>query len=232
MPASIWFQPEFHDVTVDNFPSVASYLAMLSTVGLPCWHLMVVPDTEGAGAERALEFAAQLHKWQSHGHKLHLHGFRHHANLTQTRSWSGRLALRLTNGEAEFAGLDYHASNHLLQCALEAWYKLDLGTPNGFVPPTWFGNAYLLKQCQANGLSSYGSRWFIWQNQMGTLFSPAFSCAGLPSWAQILVRRAGQIYAHIRWGRPRVVLHPCDFTPSHLSATLSLIRSLAAKPHI
>ena len=155
---------------------------------------------------------------------MHLHGCRHKASRIFPRSISGRLALAMTSGEAEFAGLGNEHSEALLREAWEAWQALDVGEPESFVPPTWHDNPWLRSQCQALGIGTYGGRWHVWQGYR-RIWSPPFSCAGLPSAAQSLVRFASRFY--VFGGLPRLVLHPVDFSPQCRASTLAWLRKLS-----
>ena len=117
MGESSLFVPEFHDASVHNFESVDQLLQELMSQGPTQWHIMVIPSTEGATPQRVQAFTQQLRAWLDHGHYLHVHGFQHHASPGSRRSWLGWLALRCTQNEAEFAGLNAHDSSNLLDRA-------------------------------------------------------------------------------------------------------------------
>ena len=214
---------EFHDVHALNQGEVASMLQELQALGLGPWQLMVVPAIEGASEEQRQGLAARLRTWKKEGHGLHLHGCHHKASRLLPRSASGRLALALTQGEAEFAGLGEADSEALLYKAWQAWLDLDIGEPESFVPPTWHANPWLRSQCQALGIGGYGGRWHVWKGDQ-CAWSPPFSCAGLPLFAQSLVRIASRLYVFP--GLPRLVLHPVDFSPESKASTLAWVRRL------
>lgn len=234
MPLSLPFLPEFHDVDVTNFEAVARFLQQLAAGGAPSWSLMVVPDGGDADGERRVAFARQLRVWRQQGHVLHLHGCRHRADVALPRTWRGRMALKMTNNEAEFAGLDGVDSWRLLQRALVAWRVLDVGDAAGFVAPTWHDNAFLRAQCRDAGLGAYGGRARIWDLRTGaSRRSPAFSFAGLPAWSLPVVRGLAVAYIRLtekfKLPMPRLVLHPVDFAPEQAPATLALLRALLSR---
>jgi len=202
---------EFHDVQICNFSQVAVELQRFG--GGINWNLMVIPfsgDLEGEALEK---FSAQLLEWKKEGHCLYLHGYKHKADLTLKRSRLGRLALRLTNSEAEFAGLSKNDSEMLLCKALQAWQKLNAGEGEGFVAPAWYGSKTLFSLCKELGLQNYSSRFIMWNKSKGSRFSLPFSTAGLPRYAIPIVNFCEKIYLKI-YGIfgflpvPRLVKHP------------------------
>ena len=68
----------------------------------------------------------------------------------------------MTDGEAEFAGLDQDSSADLFEQALMEYGKLDCGSPMGFVPPTWHGNDHLVGHCLEHGITYCETRFHIW----------------------------------------------------------------------
>jgi len=195
---------EFHDVSVCNFSDIATELQKYgSSIS---WNLMVIPFSEGDTGK----FVFQLLEWKKSGHNLYIHGYKHKADLNLKRSLLGRLALRFTNYEAEFAGLSEDDSKMLLNKGLEAWQKLNVGEANGFVAPAWYGSLFSL--CKGLGFKNYGSRFFIWNKDNGFRFSIPFSTAGIPKFLIPIVKIGERIYLKI-YGIfsflpvPRIVLH-------------------------
>jgi predicted deacetylase len=202
---------EFHDVGICNFSQVAEELQRLG--GGRSWNLMVVPflgELEGGAFEK---FAMQILEWKKEGHCLYLHGYRHKADLNLKRSLPGRLALRLTNSEAEFAGLSKNDLRMLLDKALQAWQKLNAGEAQGFVAPAWYGSNVLFNLCKELGFENYSSRFIIWNKSRGSRLSLPFSTAGLPKCVIPFVNFCEKIYLKIYsifsfLPVPRVVKHP------------------------
>jgi peptidoglycan/xylan/chitin deacetylase (PgdA/CDA1 family) len=205
--------PEFHDISVWNFETVAAALQEPALARRGKWRLMVVPCLDGAGAERAQGFREQLAAWKGQGHALCLHGLRHKSDPELARSLVGKLILKLTNGEAEFAGLSEADSGELLRKAVLAWNNLGVGEPKALVPPTWHANAYLPQQARDLGFEFYGGRlWSLrladgeWKRE----FSVPFSFAGIPGWVACLAKVAARVCEKLpAWGPAgRLVLHP------------------------
>jgi predicted deacetylase len=200
---------EFHDITASNFLQVA---AQLHEFGSDiCWNFMVIPFFENT--ENKENFAAQLLKWKNEGHVLHLHGYKHKANLNLKRSLMGRLALRITNSEAEFAGLSKEDSKAILEKALEAWKNLNVGEARGFTAPAWYGSNALFYLCKDLGFENYSSRFIIWNRGKGSKLSVPFSTAGLPKILIPFVKIIEKIYLKFYslfsfLPVPRIVAHP------------------------
>lgn len=185
---------EFHDINANNFSQVA---AELQKCGSDIkWSLMVIPGDLAVEAPK--EFTAQLLKWKKAGHSLYLHGYVHKADLSLKRSLWGKLVLRITNFEAEFAGLSVEDSDMLLQKALQSWQRLNVGQPEDFVAPAWYGRG--------------SSRFIIWKNARNRLSIP-FSTAGIPKITVPFVNLCEKIYVKM-YGAfsflpvPRIVKHP------------------------
>jgi predicted deacetylase len=200
---------EFHDVNASNFLQAAMQLQEFGSDIR--WNFMVIPFVEDI--ENKSDFAMQLLKWKDEGHALHLHGYKHKADLNLKRSLRGRLALRLTNSEAEFAGLSKDDSKAVLEKALEAWKKLNVGEAQGFTAPAWYGSKALFCLCKDLGFESYSSRFIIWSKSKGAKFSVPFSTAGLPKILIPFVNITEKIYLKLYkvfrfLPIPRIVMHP------------------------
>ena len=202
---------EFHDINVENFADISKIL----NDSAHKWNLMIIPFAGGASSAVFSAFRKQLQAWKNQGFSLHLHGYRHRANLEFKRSLFGKIAFCLTGGEAEFAGLDKKDSAELLGEALNAWQILQAGEPSGFVPPAWYGSKTLFSLCKEHGFENYGSRFFMWKNGNGAELSIPFSVAGLPFFLVHLVNFCEKIYLRLYrvfkfLPRPRIVLHPIE----------------------
>ena len=129
----------FHDFSVWNYRKVVPVLeALKDLVGAP-FSVLVIPDTEKASAEAVQEFRETLLRLKGEGFELALHGYKHKAEFSQGRSYAGLVAMNLTHGEAEFAGLCKYESERLLSAGLSAWNELLEGVrPTAFIPPTWY----------------------------------------------------------------------------------------------
>jgi len=181
---------------------------------------MVIPFNEGIQPSVLKAFSEQLLEWKREGHSLYLHGYRHKTDQILKRSLQGRLALRLTNNESEFAGLSKEDSKMLLTKALQEWQKLNAGEPQGFVPPAWYGSKKLFYLCKDLGFENYNSRFIVWNKSKGSRFSIPFSTAGLPSPAIPIVNLCEKIYLKIYkifnfLPMPRIVRHPEEGSKCH-----------------
>ncbi|GBU24306.1 hypothetical protein R83H12_00934 [Fibrobacteria bacterium R8-3-H12] len=204
---------EFHDINAENFANIANILRKFGINEK--WNLMVVPFSRGIEPDVLRAFGDQLLEWKKEGHSLYLHGCKHKANLKLKRSLWGRLALRLTNCEAEFAGLSEKDSKMLLDEALQEWQKLNAGEPQGFVPPAWYGSKMLFYLCKNLGFENYNSRFVVWNKSKGSRFSVPFSIAGLPGFSVPIVNLCEKIYLMVYkifsfLPMPRIAKHPAE----------------------
>jgi predicted deacetylase len=211
MPCSLVY--EFHDINVENFANIADVLREFGTD--ENWNLMVIPFCDGMQPNVLSAFSKQLLEWKREGHSLYLHGYRHKANINLKRSLLGRLALRLTNSEAEFAGLSKEDSKMLLNEALQEWQKLGVGEAAGFVPPAWYGSRMLFYLCKDLGFENYSRRFVVWNKGKGIVLSMPFSTAGLPALAIPIVNLCEKIYLKVYkifnfLPMPRIVKHPAE----------------------
>jgi predicted deacetylase len=203
---------EFHDICAGNFSDIAGFLESLGSKIK--WNLMIIPfcDVREPDVEA---FRRQILLWKDKGYSLHLHGYKHKASSGFSRSLFGKIALRLTNGEAEFAGLSSASSGELLGEALKEWQKLDVGKPGGFVAPAWYAPREVFNLCKKLGFENYGSRFFIWNKAKGSHLSVPFSTAGIPKFLFFFVKMCEKIYLKIYsvfcfLPIPRIVKHPED----------------------
>jgi len=209
---------EFHDINAKNFANIA-YILKESGANNK-WNLMIIPFSGVEQPSVLKAFSEQLLEWKREGHSLYLHGCKHKADLDLKRSLLGRLALSLTNCESEFAGLSKEDSKMLLTKALQEWQKLDVGEPEGFVPPAWYGSKMLFYLCKDLGFENYNSRFTLWNKSKGSRFSVPFSTAGLPGFAILIVNLCEKIYLKVYkifnfLPMPRIVRHPMEGSKCH-----------------
>jgi hypothetical protein len=96
---------------------------------------------------------------------------------------------------------------------MEAWQKLNVGEPKGFVAPAWYGSKKLFYLCKDLGFENYGSRFIIWNKAKGAQLSIPFSTAGLPKILIPFVKISEKIYLKFYslfsfLPTPRIVAHP------------------------
>ncbi|GHV11276.1 hypothetical protein AGMMS49938_01660 [Fibrobacterales bacterium] len=199
---------EFHDISARNFEEVLLPNREVS------WSLMIIPFCSDLTPETRQAFAKQIIEWKSQGHKLYLHGYKHKANLTLPRSLFGRIALLLTNDEAEFAGLSKTDTKKNLDLAIAEWKNIFAGGnveeifPDGFVAPAWYGSSSLFQVCKELHFENYDSRFWNWNKKTGRQFSIPLSIAGLPKFFAFFVKKLEG-----RLPLSRIVRHPTDTPP-------------------
>ena len=211
-----------HDVSVDTHEVCAHELNLLAQSGIQRCTLLVIPDSARGVTE---EFRRALRRFQADGHELALHGYRHHAEPGYRRGLAGQLALRLTHGEAEFAGLALDDSKDLLEQALRAWDRLGLGRAAGFTPPTWHSNPWLVRQSMKIGWDFHEERFSIYlRGKRSPLTSVPVSLAGLSPTIQALsLSLARHLVPHLP-GVPRLVLHPGELSGAQGADWLGLVK--------
>lgn len=208
------FLLSYHDVSVANFRQVREDLALLGQWGFPHWTLLVIPH---CSADQLPEFQDMLQEMKDQGHELCLHGFKHKQNIESERSLGGQLALRLTAGEAEFAGLKLADSKALLEEAIRAWDRLGIGRAEGFVPPTWWAPEHLADLALAVGWTFYEERFavhFQTGNGRFQVGSIPVSFAGMPTSVHFGLATLGKYLVPRMPGVPRLVLHPGELAGS------------------
>ncbi len=222
------FLVAFHDVCPENCEWIATELALLESLGVTTCALGVIPHAEG---ESIPKFRAQLLRWQDQGYEFLLHGYRHQANVDSPRSLGGRMALRMTGGQAEFAGLSEGQSAKLLEEAIRSWDRLGLGRALGFVPPTWHANSQLPFQALQVGWSVYEARFSLMVQGSPVpqnIFSIPASFAGLGPMSGALARKLAKYVVPHLPGIPRLVFHPGELSGVNGPVLQGLVRSWLA----
>ena len=135
-----------HSFSVMNFKRARNQIRKLAEAAGAPISIAVIPSFGAAPESEAEEFREELEKFVEDGYEIMLHGARHRADLSIKRSIQGKLALLISNNEAEFAGIDERFTQALLKRSLALWKAHGTGKPSGFIPPIWFGNKYLKEQ--------------------------------------------------------------------------------------
>ena len=222
----------FHDFSVWNYQKVTPILEKLKDLAGAPFSILVIPDTETAPSDTVRDFRATLTQLKSEDFELALHGFKHKAEFSQGRSYAGLIAMNLTQGEAEFAGLSEFESSRLLHAGLDAWEKLfevpglvrnDIEKPAAFIPPTWYSNKFLPTQVHAEKML-YEDRFALVTSRGKRYASPVASFAGIPGFMTKTAFKFGDIILKVPVGLPRLALHPEDF-PQHEIQIKNLIRT-------
>ena len=214
----------FHDFSVWNYQKVTPILETLKDLAGAPFSILVIPDTETAPSDTVRDFRATLAQLKSEGFELALHGYKHKAEFSQGRSYVGLIAMNLTQGEAEFAGLSEFESSRLLHLGLDAWKDLtgDSEKPAAFVPPTWYSNKFLPSQVHAEKML-YEERFALVTAKGKRYASPVASFAGIPDFLIKAAFKFGAIALKVPVGLPRIALHPVDF-PARTDKIHDLIR--------
>ena len=222
----------FHDFSVWNYQKVTPILEKLKDLAGAPFSILVIPDTETAPSDTVRDFRATLTQLKSEDFELALHGFKHKAEFSQGRSYAGLIAMNLTQGEAEFAGLSEFESSRLLHAGLDAWEKRfevpglvrnDIEKPAAFIPPTWYSNKFLPTQVHAEKML-YEDRFALVTSRGKRYASPVASFAGIPGFMTKTAFKFGDIILKVPVGLPRIALHPEDF-PQHEIQIKNLIRT-------
>ncbi len=197
-----------HDVGISHFDQVRFLVEKLYQLAGKPFSLLVIPYLGNAPEEKKQAFVQQLKDWENRGFEFLLHGYTHAADPNPARTLRGKLALKLTGGEAEFAGLPEASSRAQFELARNAWEQLGLENPAGFVPPTWHANSFLKNQVLEN-YEWYEDRFFLY-SKADRVFSPAVSFAGIPKPALALAAIYWKACVHLPFTLPRLTLHPAD----------------------
>ncbi len=214
----------FHDFSVWNYQKVVPILEELRDLAGRPFNVLVIPDTEKASPEAIDGFRAALLKLKAEGFELALHGYKHKAEFSQGRSYAGLVAMNLTHGEAEFAGLCKYESERLLSAGLSAWNELLEGVrPTAFIPPTWYSNSFLRRQVRQQGML-FEDRFSVVTAAGRSFVSPVTSFAGIPKFLVMPAFKFGEAILKIPFGLPRIALHPVDF-PSRMGEVRDVIRT-------
>jgi peptidoglycan/xylan/chitin deacetylase (PgdA/CDA1 family) len=216
----------FHDFSVWNYQKVSPVLEELRDLAGRPFNVLVIPDTEKASTEAIEGFRAALLKLKAEGFELALHGYKHKAEFSQGRNYAGLIAMNLTHGEAEFAGLSEYESDRLLQAGLTAWCGLfteHAENPVAFIPPTWYSNNFLNRQVRKKGML-FEDRFSIVTVAGKRFASPVTSFAGIPGFLVKPAFKFGEFILKIPVGLPRIALHPVDF-PTRVEEVRNIIRT-------
>jgi hypothetical protein len=136
----------YHSFSVMNFKRTRNHIRKIAEAAGSPISIAVIPSFGAAPESEAEEFREELEKFVEDGYEIMLHGARHRADLTLKRSLQGKLALMISNNEAEFAGIDERFTQALLKRSLALWKAHGTGKASGFIPPIWFGNKFLKEQ--------------------------------------------------------------------------------------
>lgn len=225
----------YHDLSVHNAKQAVSQIRRIADVAKSPITVAVIPDGMQKESERDF-FRTELENLLTDGFELLLHGTRHLAIENSDRTFLGKTALSLTGDEAEFAGLDECDSFRLLEQGIALWESLGLELPQGFVPPAWYGNAFLKNQV-LHKFRYYEDRFAVYKRKDANsenpsaqkILSPALSFAGLPKFSLNVAQTSACLALQSPVGTPRLVFHPVDFDAIGESRIFNLTRFALSK---
>ena len=136
----------YHSFSVLNYKRASVQIRRIAEAAGAPISIAVSPSFGAAPESGAEQFREELEKFVQDGYEIMLHGARHRADLSLKRSLFGKIALWISNNEAEFAGINERFTQALLKRSLALWKAHGTGKPSGFIPPIWFGNKHLKKQ--------------------------------------------------------------------------------------
>ena len=219
----------YHSFSVNNFKKASVQIRKLAEAAGAPISIAVIPAFGAAPESEAEQFREELEKFVNEGYEIMLHGARHRADLSLKRSISGKLALLVSNNEAEFAGIDERFTQALLKRSLALWKAHGNGKPSGFIPPVWFGNKYLKEQA-LEIFDYYEDFHGIYQKVKGNIKktnSATLSFSILPT----PLLGIAQTYACLRMLLPggvhRLVFHDKDFRTIGEKRILNMVRYIS-----
>ena len=214
---------------VNNFKKASVQIRKLAEAAGSPISIAVIPAFGAAPESEAEQFREELDKFVKEGYEIMLHGARHRADLSLNRSIAGKLALLVSNNEAEFAGIDERFTQALLKRSLALWKAHGNGKPSGFIPPVWFGNKYLKEQA-LEIFDYYEDFHGIYQKVKGNIKktnSATLSFSILPT----PILGIAQTYACLRMLLPggvhRLVFHDKDFRTIGEKRILNMVRYIS-----
>ena len=219
----------YHSFSVNNFKKASVQIRKLAEAAGSPISIAVSPAFGAAPESEAEQFREELDKFVKEGYEIMLHGARHRADLSLNRSIAGKLALLVSNNEAEFAGIDERFTQALLKRSLALWKAHGNGKPSGFIPPIWFGNKYLKEQA-LEIFDYYEDFHGIYQKVKGNIKktnSATLSFSILPT----PILGIAQTYACLRMLLPggvhRLVFHDKDFRTIGEKRILNMVRYIS-----
>ena len=219
----------YHSFSVNNFKKASVQIRKLAEAAGSPISIAVIPAFGAAPESEAEQFREELDKFVKEGYEIMLHGARHRADLSLNRSIAGKLALLVSNNEAEFAGIDERFTQALLKRSLALWKAHGNGKPSGFIPPIWFGNKYLKEQA-LEIFDYYEDFHGIYQKVKGNIKktnSATLSFSILPT----PILGIAQTYACLRMLLPggvhRLVFHDKDFRTLGEKRILNMVRYIS-----
>ena len=219
----------YHSFSVNNFKKASVQIRKLAEAAGAPISIAVIPAFGAAPESEAEQFREELEKFVKDGYEIMLHGARHRADLSLKRSISGKLALLVSNNEAEFAGIDERFTQALLKRSLALWKAHGTGKPSGFIPPIWFGNKYLKEQALSI-FDYYEDFHGIYQKVKGNIKktrSSTLSFSILPTPFLGIAQTYACLKMLLPGGVHRLVFHDKDFRTIGEKRILNMVRYIS-----
>ena len=220
----------YHSFSVNNFKKASVQIRKLAEAAGAPISIAVIPAFGAAPESEAEQFREELEMFVKEGYEIMLHGARHRADLSLKRSLAGKLALLVSNNEAEFAGIDERFTQALLKRSLALWKAHGTGKPSGFIPPIWFGNKYLKEQALSI-FDYYEDFHGIYQKVKGNIKKTSSSTLSFSILPTPLLGIA-QTYACLKMLLPggvhRLVFHDKDFRTIGEKRILNMVRYISS----
>jgi uncharacterized protein len=207
-----------HDVHPGTQKACEALLLGLERRGVKRVALMVIPNFSGEyPLSHHNDFVAWLKDRNAFGHELFVHGHKHRADTSLSRSpWGRWVNQRWAQGEAELIGLDGKQKLKIAEAGCSLCEGVGLPVI-GFTPPTWFGPLQR-SSMQKLGLRFQDRRWGVEDS-----FAGQFKMAPPLTWPlQKKGLIGGKAYFALlrRWPWIRLALHPNDADQPDFGATL------------
>ena len=219
----------YHSFSVNNFKKASVQIRKLAEAAGSPISIAVIPAFGAAPESEAEQFREELDKFVKEGYEIMLHGARHRADLSLNRSIAGKLALLVSNNEAEFAGIDERFTQALLKRSLALWKAHGNGKPSGFIPPIWFGNKYLKEQA-LEIFDYYEDFHGIYQKVKGNIKktnSATLSFSILPTPILGIAQTFACLLMLLPGGVHRLVFHDKDFRTIGEKRILNMVRYIS-----
>ena len=221
----------YHSFSVLNFKRTRNQIRKIADAAGSPISIAVIPSFGAAPESEAEEFREEIEKFVEEGYEIMLHGARHRADLSIKRNIFGKIALWISNNEAEFAGIDERFTQALLKRSLALWKAHGTGEASGFIPPIWFGNKYL-KKLALDIFDYYEDFHGIYQKVDGKVKktrSGTLSFSIIPTPLLGLTQTYACLKMFLPGGVHRLVFHDKDFRTIGEKRILNMVRYISSK---
>lgn len=207
------FVVSFHDLTPQSRPVCSEILTQLKERGVERTSLLVTPCWHGEDSiDRFPDFLDWLHRAQSEGHEICLHGYTHRAESIAGGPIAQAIGRFYTAREGEFYQIGREEARQRIRSGLNMLRDAGLDIC-GFVPPAWLLSEAGRQALKEEGLLYITELQHIDFLQARRLYAPVlvFSCrSGWRRWTSI---RWVQLWERLNRRTPilRLAIHPVDW---------------------